>query len=104
MTVAYSHLMLAFALASIIDGGLTYNALKRGAVERIPWTRKLIEELGLAPALLLTRLLAIGGVAWALYGPGASDMAGTVVLWITGAYWLIVMPNNIYHYIKQRRP
>jgi hypothetical protein len=52
-------LWIAFMSLNILDAAMTRTALRKGYHERIPFTRALIEELGLDKAMLVKSLVPL---------------------------------------------
>lgn len=84
-------LLIAFALLQLADAYTTSRILKAGGVETNKLMRRLMEQIGVTEALVLTKTLAIVIVVMAF-------AAGHLPVWVLAAlcaFYVLVVLNNV---------
>jgi len=84
----YEQFLIAFSLLNLLDMATTVKALKRpGAAEANPIMRKLMDRIGVVPALLLFKTALIAGL-W--YWP-----APELAQWVLMVIYVVIVINNL---------
>jgi hypothetical protein len=84
----YEQFLIAFSLLNLLDMATTVKALKRpGAVEGNPIMRKLMDLVGVVPALLLFKAALIAGL-WCWPAPELAQ-------WVLMVIYVVIVINNL---------
>lgn len=83
-----------FVVINILDCVTTIRALKNGATEANPMMKKAMTIIGVIPALVIMKIIALGVVAAAyVFVPLVRDWMPIIVVLLCVAYTAVVLNN-----------
>lgn len=103
MDTCVAFLLFLVVLLQIADVWTTVEILDKGGVEKNPVLAAFMAKAGVVPALLLTKLVFLGGVWVAYYGALTGYVPWSGLKWAMTAITLIyvlVIANNLRELVK----
>lgn len=86
---------MCFYALQVGDAITTYVALKMGGREGNPVVRKVIETIGLIPALLIFKALSVAGVYYGANAMGADVLTFWTLFYVGVVGWNIAQINKL---------
>ena len=84
-----------FYILQIADALTTYYALKLGGSEANPVVRKLMDAIGVLPAMLAFKALSIAAVYFGAYSMGADVLMLWCVFYVVVVIWNVAQINKL---------
>ena len=87
-------LLAIFALESALDGWTTFQIIRFGGKELIPYLAWLIKKIGKYPALIIAKGIPIAAIAYLYYyGWNGTKLDFSTMAWIDAGYALVIINN-----------